>query len=85
MTPVIKALQSHPDKIDVEICVTAQHRELLDQVLDVFQIQPDYDLNMMREGQTLSYLTANILTALDPILQEEQPDWILVRGIRPRS
>ena len=80
MAPVIKALQNHPDKIDVKICVTAQHRELLDQVLDVFQIQPDYDLDMMREGQTLSYLTANILTKLDPILQEEQPDWILVQG-----
>ena len=80
MAPVIKALQNHPNKIDVKICVTAQHRELLDQVLDVFQIQPDYDLDMMREGQTLSYLTANILTKLDPILQEEQPDWILVQG-----
>lgn len=80
MAPVIKALQDRPDQIDVNICVTAQHRELLDQVLEVFQIQPDYDLEIMKAGQSLSYLTANILTKLDPILEKEKPDWILVQG-----
>jgi UDP-N-acetylglucosamine 2-epimerase (non-hydrolysing) len=80
MAPVIKALQNRPDEIDVKICVTAQHRELLDQVLEVFQIRPDYDLEIMKAGQSLSYLTANILTKLDPILQDEKPDWILVQG-----
>ena len=80
MAPVVKALQRNPQKIDVRICVTAQHRELLDQVLDVFDVQPDYDLHVMQEKQTLSYITAHILTKLDKILKEEQPDWILTQG-----
>lgn len=80
MAPVIKELQRRSGQIETKICVTAQHRDLLDQVLGVFQIQPDYDLQIMKERQSLSYLTANILTRLDPILQEEKPDWILVQG-----
>jgi UDP-N-acetylglucosamine 2-epimerase (non-hydrolysing) len=80
MAPVIKALQRRSDRCDVRVCVTAQHRELLDQVLEVFDIRPDYDLKVMKERQTLSYLTASILSGLDPILQAEKPDWILVQG-----
>ncbi|MBT7369825.1 MAG: UDP-N-acetylglucosamine 2-epimerase (non-hydrolyzing), partial [Gammaproteobacteria bacterium] len=68
------------DAIDVRICVTAQHRELLDQVLEIFAIEPDYDLQIMQDNQTLSYVTANILTKLDSIIQNENPDWILTQG-----
>ena len=80
MAPVIKELKKHPDQIQSLVCVTAQHREMLDQVLSLFEIQPDYDLDLMREGQSLSDLTARVFTALDPVLQEEKPDWVLVQG-----
>ncbi|MBT5875164.1 MAG: UDP-N-acetylglucosamine 2-epimerase (non-hydrolyzing) [Candidatus Latescibacteria bacterium] len=80
MAPVIDALRKRSDAIDVRICVTAQHRELLDQVLEIFAIEPDYDLQIMQDNQTLSYVTANILTKLDSIIQNENPDWILTQG-----
>lgn len=80
MTPVVKELEKHPDQIESKVCVTAQHREMLDQVLDLFQITPDFDLDLMQEGQTLSGLTARVFNALDPVLQKEQPDWVLVQG-----
>lgn len=80
MAPVIKELAKHPDKVQSVVCATAQHREMLDQVLDVFDVQPDYDLDIMLSGQTLSQLTANILTRLDQIMMREQPDWVLVQG-----
>lgn len=80
MAPVIDALRKRSDVIDVRICVTAQHRELLDQVLEIFAITPDYDLQIMQDNQTLSYITANILTKLDSIIQSELPDWILTQG-----
>jgi UDP-N-acetylglucosamine 2-epimerase (non-hydrolysing) len=79
MAPVVQALAAHP-QIESRVCVTAQHREMLDQVLDLFQIQPDYDLNLMRPDQTLAGLTAEILQHIDPVLQKESPDWVLVQG-----
>ncbi len=80
LAPVIKELKRHPDEIETTICVTAQHREMLDQVLEAFEITPDIDLNLMRPGQSLAGLTARIFTDLDPILAELQPDWLLVQG-----
>lgn len=79
MAPVIQALAQTPE-IESRICVTAQHRQMLDQVLNLFEIHPDVDLNLMRTGQTLGQLTAAILSALDPVLEDIRPDWILVQG-----
>ena len=80
MAPVIKELDNHPAEFKSIVCVTAQHREMLDQVLNIFDIIPDYDLNLMKPGQSLSELTARILTALDEVITQEQPDWVLVQG-----
>ena len=80
LAPVIRECQKHTDKIDTRVCVTAQHREMLDQVLDVFGIKPDLDLDIMQPDQNLSQLTARILTDLDPVIQQEKPDWILIQG-----
>lgn len=80
MAPVIKELEKYPDEIQSVVCATAQHREMLDQVLSIFDIQPDYDLEVMLPGQTLSQLTANILTRLDQVVAQERPDWVLVQG-----
>lgn len=79
MCPVIQVAQTHPD-IDPYLCVTAQHRQMLDQVLNVFNIQPDFDLNLMQPNQSLSQITASILQNLDPIFARVKPDWILVQG-----
>ncbi len=79
MAPVIQALKADP-RIETRVCVTAQHRQMLDQVLDLFQINPDIDLNLMRPGQSLAALTASIFENLDPVLESEKPDWILVQG-----
>jgi len=79
MAPVVKQLAGTPG-IEARVCVTAQHRQMLDQVLDLFQIQPDYDLNLMRDGQTLAQLSADILTHLDPVLTDFAPDWVLAQG-----
>ena len=79
MAPVVKLLE-RTQGIDSLVCVTAQHREMLDQVLHLFQIHPDYDLNLMRNNQSLAGLTAEIFTKLDPLLAETAPDWILVQG-----
>ncbi len=79
MAPVVKALAAQPG-ITSRVCVTAQHRQMLDQVLEVFNIQPDVDLNLMRPDQSLAQLTADIFTHLDPILEQEKPDWVLVQG-----
>jgi UDP-N-acetylglucosamine 2-epimerase (non-hydrolysing) len=80
MAPVVKELERYPGEIASVVCATAQHRELLDQVLDLFEIRPDYDLDVMLPGQTLSQLTANILMRLDDVIAREQPDWVLVQG-----
>ena len=79
MAPVVRELEA-ADGIESRVCVTAQHRQMLDQVLDLFEIMPDVDLNLMRPNQSLSSLTAQILEALDPVLENEHPDWVLVQG-----
>lgn len=79
MAPVVKLLKETAD-IESRVCVTAQHRQMLDQVLELFNIQPDYDLDLMRENQTLSQLSASIFTNLDPVLSDFKPDWVLAQG-----
>jgi len=79
MAPVVRQLKSTAG-IDSRVCVTAQHRQMLDQVLKLFEIVPDYDLDLMRENQTLAQVSASIFTHLDPILAEYQPDWVLAVG-----
>jgi UDP-N-acetylglucosamine 2-epimerase len=80
MAPVIKSLMNYPEEIKSVVCVTAQHREMLDQALKIFGIIPDYDLNLMNPNQSLSLLTSNLLTALDEVMTLEKPDWVLVQG-----
>lgn len=79
MAPVVKALQQ-ADGIDVKVCVTAQHRQMLDQVLELFDITPDYDLDIMQAGQDLTDVTTNVLQGLQQVFQQEKPDRILVHG-----
>ena len=79
MAPLVKALERDPD-IDSVLCVTAQHRQMLDQVLSLFDLHPDYDLNLMKPGQTLSTITSGVLLGLDPVLEKEKPDLVLVHG-----
>ncbi|MHB8806907.1 MAG: non-hydrolyzing UDP-N-acetylglucosamine 2-epimerase [Anaerolineaceae bacterium] len=79
MAPVVQELENKPG-IESIVCVTAQHREMLDQVLNLFHITPQIDLNLMRPNQTLAELTANIFMSLDPVLEQVNPDWILVQG-----
>ena len=79
MAPVVLALKNEPF-FDVRICVTAQHREMLDQVLDFFQIEPDYDLNIMQSGQTLHGLTARLLESIKPIFDDFKPQFVFVHG-----
>ncbi len=82
MAPVIRELHRRSANHDVQtiVCVTAQHREMLDQALRLFDIHPDYDLDIMKEDQSLSDVTAKALTHLEPVLTEEKPDWVLVQG-----
>lgn len=79
LAPVIRELRSHSN-IGTVVCVTAQHREMLDQVLDLFRIAPDYDLNIMTEGQDLFDITIKVLAGLAPVLRKERPDIVLVQG-----
>lgn len=79
MAPLVKELKTR-DHIQTIVCVTAQHRQMLDQVLQVFDIQPDYDLDIMKTGQSLSLITTRVLTGLEEIIKQEQPDLILVHG-----
>jgi UDP-N-acetylglucosamine 2-epimerase (non-hydrolysing) len=79
MAPVVKQLAQTPG-VNTRVCVTAQHRQMLDQVLDLFAIKPDYDLDLMRDDQSLAALSAAIFTHLDPILVEFQPDWVIAQG-----
>ena len=80
MAPLVKEFQKHPDVFDTRVCVTAQHREMLDQVLDFFNIKPDYDLDLMKPGQNLYGLTADIITNLKPVLEGFDPDYVFVHG-----
>jgi len=77
--PVIKELEKHPDIVS-QVCVTAQHREMLDQVLKLFGIKPDFDLDLMRKDQSLFDITTDGLRALETVLKEEKPDVVLVQG-----
>ncbi len=79
MAPVVRQLKETAG-IDCCVCVTAQHRQMLDQVLQLFEIVPDYDLDLMRENQSLAQVSASIFTHLDPVLAEVQPDWVLAVG-----
>lgn len=79
MAPLVHAL-AKDERFDTKVCVTAQHREMLDQVLELFEIEPDFDLNLMKAGQTLNDVTAKILQKLKPVLQEFKPDVVLVHG-----
>ncbi len=80
MAPVVKAFQAAAPVIETRVCVTAQHREMLDQVLQLFEIVPDHDLNIMKPGQDLFDITCNILAGLKPVLASEKPDLVLVHG-----
>lgn len=80
MAPLILELQKHPEHIESIVCVTAQHRQMLDQVLEVFNITPDYDLDVMKDRQTLNEISMRVLSGLEPVLQEVKPDIVLVHG-----
>ncbi len=80
MAPLVKELEKHSDKIESVVCVTAQHRQMLDQVLEIFDIKPDYDLNIMKERQTLMSITTTGLEGLDRVMKESKPDIVLVHG-----
>ena len=80
MAPLVKELQKYPDEFQTMVCVTGQHREMLDQVLHLFHIKPDYDLNIMKAGQTLYDVTSRVLCEFGKVLQAERPDLVLVHG-----
>ena len=80
MCPLVKEFQKHPEDFQTIVCVTGQHREMLDQVLKIFEVKPDYDLNIMKQGQDLYDVTARVLTGMRDVLKEAQPDVVLVHG-----
>ena len=80
MAPLVKEFQKHTDDFKTIVCVTGQHREMLDQVLNIFDIKPDYDLNIMKQGQDLYDVTARVLLGMRNVLKETQPDVVLVHG-----
>ena len=80
MAPLVKEFQKHPDKFRTIVCVTGQHRQMLDQVLEIFDIRPDYDLNIMKQGQDLYDVTSRVLLGMRDVLRESRPDVVLVHG-----
>ncbi len=80
MAPLVKEFQMHPDQFQTLVCVTGQHREMLDQVLSIFAIEPDFDLNIMKQGQDLYDVTARVLLGLRDVFKEVHPDIVLVHG-----
>ena len=80
MAPLVKEFQKYPEQFQTIVCVTGQHREMLDQVLHIFEITPDYDLNIMKQGQDLYDVTARVLTGMRDVLKEARPDVVLVHG-----
>ena len=80
MAPLVKEFQKHQDKFETIVCVTGQHRQMLDQVLELFEITPDYDLNIMKQGQDLYDVTARVLTGMRDVLSQAHPDVVLVHG-----
>jgi UDP-N-acetylglucosamine 2-epimerase (non-hydrolysing) len=80
LCPLVRRLRLQADNFDTLVCVTAQHREMLDNALETFSVRPDYDLDLMRPGQTLAELTARVLAAIDPVLKSARPDMAIVQG-----
>lgn len=80
MCPLVKEFQKHNDEFETIVCVTGQHREMLDQVLNIFEVKPDFDLNIMKQGQDLYDVTARVLTGMRDVFQECKPDVVLVHG-----
>ena len=80
MCPLVKEFQKHPNEFETIVCVTGQHREMLDQVLTIFDVKPDYDLNIMKQGQDLYDVTARVLTGMRDVFKECKPDVVLVHG-----
>ena len=80
MCPLVKEFQNYPKDFETIVCVTGQHREMLDQVLKIFEVTPDYDLNIMKQGQDLYDVTARVLTGMRDVLKETQPNVVLVHG-----
>ena len=80
MCPLVKELQKYPDDFETKVCVTGQHREMLDQVLKIFEVVPDYDLNIMKHGQDLTDITAKVLVGMRDVFKEYTPDVVLVHG-----
>lgn len=80
MCPLVKEIQKYPQALKIEVCVTGQHREMLDQVLDIFDVIPDYDLNIMKQGQDLYDVTSRVLLGMRDVLKESNPDIVLVHG-----
>jgi len=80
MSPVVRAFDARNGRVQHRICVTAQHREILDQVLDFFSVRPEYDLDLMVKGQTPAEVSARVLQRFTPVLEKERPDWVLVQG-----
>lgn len=80
MCPLVKEFQKHNDEFETIVCVTGQHREMLDQVLNIFEVKPDYDLNIMKQGQDLYDVTARVLTGMRDVFKECKPDVVLVHG-----
>ena len=80
MCPLVKEFQKHPKEFETIVCVTGQHREMLDQVLTIFDVKPDYDLNIMKQGQDLYDVTARVLTGMRDVFKECKPDVVLVHG-----
>lgn len=80
MAPLVREFRRHPDSFRTVVCVSGQHREMLDQVLRLFAIEPDYDLNIMRQGQDLYDVTSRVLTGMRDVLDEACPDVVLVHG-----
>ncbi len=80
MAPLVKEFQKYPDKFETIVCVTGQHRQMLDQVLAIFDIKPDYDLNIMKQGQDLYDVTARVLVGMRDVLEEAKPNVVLVHG-----
>jgi UDP-N-acetylglucosamine 2-epimerase (non-hydrolysing) len=80
MAPLVKEFQKKPNQFSIKLCVTAQHREMLDQVLEFFELKPDFDLNLMKPNQNLFQLTADVITGMKPVLEDFRPDYVFVHG-----
>ena len=80
MCPLVNELKSRPSEFETVVCVTGQHREMLDQVLKVFDVEPDHDLHVMKPGQTLFDITSDVLLKIKAVLEEKRPDYVLVHG-----